>query len=58
MLTDSTQEIKLKGYAIFLKVRVVQKKKNFSNEGELIENDIEQVFSPAQMLFRTESINK
>lgn len=57
MLTDSTEEIKLKGYAIFLKVRVVQKKKNFSN-GELIENDIEQVFSPAQMLFRTESINK
>lgn len=42
----------------FLKVTVVQKKKNFSNEGEVIEKDIEQEFSPAQMLFRTESINK
>lgn len=41
----------------FLKVSVVQMKKYFSNE-EVIEKDIEQEFSPAQLLFRTESINK
>lgn len=43
---------------LFLKPRVVKKRENFRNGGELIEEDREQVLNFTHILSRTESIKK
>jgi len=50
--------MKMKGCGIFLKARFGEKRKDFKNRGELIEEHREQVLNSTQMLFRTESINQ